>query len=321
MNMRNIIIIAVVAITFGVAIYLVSDQGMLGEGSESAESRVSKDFGYENIRKLIGSLDKGQRKAALTDKKAFAKIVNQEALRASIIDAARNSDFGKNEKVRYLQERKADDFLVTSYINNRLRAAGMPKGFPSDKQIQQFYKSNIKQFSPGERLPVWQVFWRINKSVGKPVAAKLLKQASLVSAEIKSGKITFKQAAARYSQHAQSATRGGYMGVLQTSDLRPGMKQPLLALKKDTISAPIRSEMGLHIFRRGAVLPAETLPLNKARPQIVKALRQAFVSRQRQKLNEMARSKYPTSVEPPQLQDWMSQVASLYKKDKNKKEN
>jgi|GEM_PF-4004368 len=294
--MKNIFIILAIVAVGGAAYFAGSKQATVGginsvstqanTGSDTAVSNTdgndadmplrSQSFGYDQFLKLIDSLNQEQRDAVLADKELVNRVINQELLRLSFVDAAKASQFAQNENAQYLLERQADDFLVTNYINDRLKAAGIPDGFPGEEQIQQFYENNKQSFSIGERMPVWQVFWSIPKDTGKQEVAKLLKLADSVSSQLRKGKITFAQAAQKYSQHAPSSYQGGFIGMLQTADLRPRIKEPLMSLKQNSVSKPIRSDNGLHIFRRGASLPAEVLSLDRVRSQVVDGLVKAL---------------------------------------------
>jgi parvulin-like peptidyl-prolyl isomerase len=330
--MKNILIVLAIAITIGGAIYVVSSEQNLFTTVETVstqgdtESNVSTNtnnkgsgeplrsqgFNYDQFLKLVGSLNKEQRDAVLADKELVNKVISQESLRLSFIDAAKASQFARDENTRYLLERQTDDFLVTNYINHRLKVAGVPEGFPDEDQVQQFYEKNKQSFSIGERMPVWQVFWSIPKDMDKAEIARLLKLASSVSGQLRNNKLTFAQAATKYSQHAASSIQGGFMGVLKTAELRPKIKEALINLKQNSISKPVRSDSGLHIMRRGAALPAEVMSLDRVRPQVVEALIKALRVQQRAQLNKLVQEQYPVNIDAEQSAEWASKAASFY---------
>ena len=330
--MKNILIVLAIAITIGGAIYVLSSEQNPFTRGETVSTQAgaepstasntnnkgpgeplrSQGFSYDQFLKLVGSLNKAQRDAVLADKEIVNKVISQESLRLSFIDAAKASQFAKDENTRYLLERQTDDFLVTNYINHRLKVAGVPEGFPGEDQVQQFYEKNKQRFSIGERMPVWQVFWSIPKEMDKPEIARLLKLASSVSNQLRKNKLTFAQAATKYSQHAASSIQGGFMGVLQTADLRPTIKEALINLKQSSISKPVRSDSGLHIFRRGAALPAEVISLDRVRPQVVEALTKALRVQQRAQLNKLVQTKYPVKIDAEQTTEWANKAASFY---------
>jgi len=102
------------------------------------------------------------------------------------------------------------------------------------------------------------------------------------------------------------------MGVLQTADLRPKIKEALMGLKQNSISKPIRSDSGLHVFRRGASLPAEILSLDRVRSQVIEALVQALRAQQRAQLNKLVKTQYPVKIDEKQTNGWARKAASFY---------
>lgn len=334
MRLKNIKIVIALAVIFGVAIYYVSSHRLsqddttaqsdeIAAGAQNANAAADGErpqgLQYTQLQKFIGSLAQPQRDAILENQEVFDRMINQEALRQSFLDAAKASEFASNERVEFLLARQADDFLIKSYVNNRLSVAGVPEGFPSEEQVLQYYENNKQAFSLGERLPVWQIFWLMEASASKQEQARLLKLAASVSSQLRKNKITFEQAAMKYSQHTASRLQGGYMGVLQTADLRPEIKTKILVLKPNATSKPIRGENSLHIFRHGVLLSAETLPLDQVRPQVVKALKQALHAQQRSKLNELVHAQFPVKLENEQSGVWRQKIASFYKQEDAKK--
>lgn len=67
--------------------------------------------------------------------------------------------------------------------------------------------------------------------------------------DIKSGKITFADAAEQNSQDPGSAKKGGELGWALPDVYDPGFRNALLGLKKGEISQPIRSAYGWHIIQ------------------------------------------------------------------------
>ena len=322
--MKNVIIVLLLAIIVGGVIYIqgtqpVSPMPASAEPSQSSAANTAsapvqqpsakRPLDYELVAALVASLDKQRRDGFLADQESFSKLVNQEAQRMSLLDAAKASNFGNNETIRFLLDRQADNFLVTSYLNNRLQAAGIPEGLPSEEQVQQFYNQNQQSFQLGERLPVWQIFWPVAANASEKDQARILKEASAVSTQLRKGTLTFDQAALRYSEHAASSLNGGFMGILQTADLKPDIKQQILTLKEGTVSKPVRGQNGVHVFMRGALLAPRVLPLDQVRAELTRELRL-----EKEQLNELARTEYPQpEIGAQQLSEWYQKIASFYK--------
>lgn len=69
-----------------------------------------------------------------------------------------------------------------------------------------------------------------------------------VAAEIKSGKLTFSDAAKQLSQDPGSANQGGDLGWSSAEVFDPAFRDALLRLKKGQISDPVHSSFGWHLI-------------------------------------------------------------------------
>ncbi len=70
-----------------------------------------------------------------------------------------------------------------------------------------------------------------------------------ILADIRAHKITFQQAAKKYSQDPGTASKGGDLGWVGQSDpLDPAFKTAALGLKEGQISQPVKSQFGYHLI-------------------------------------------------------------------------
>lgn len=69
-----------------------------------------------------------------------------------------------------------------------------------------------------------------------------------IAAEIKSGKITFAQAAKTYSEDPGSANQGGDLGWATPDIFDPAFRDALMRLNKGQTSGPVHSSFGWHLI-------------------------------------------------------------------------
>jgi foldase protein PrsA len=70
-----------------------------------------------------------------------------------------------------------------------------------------------------------------------------------IQTQIQNHKLTFQQAAQKYSEDSSNAPAGGDLGWIGPNDpLDPAFKQAAFALKVGEISAPVRSQFGYHLI-------------------------------------------------------------------------
>jgi len=310
-NRIGLLIALVAGVAIAVGLVLVIEQGADKSSGDTSDSegdigRVlnTVSFGYPDVENLLGQLDREQRMNVLAKPQLFKRMIDQETARLALLDAAMDTGLHERKNVAYMMRRKSEEFLVETFTRGKLNAAGLPAGFPSDAQIQDYYNKNKARFVIDERLPVWQIFWHIPKDASELEAAKMLKQASKISSTLRAGKTEFQTVAVEESEHEASRIQGGYMGLLKVSELRSDIRQPLLDLAVGKISKPIRSNNGVHVFLRGKVVSRVTKPLSQVREQIAVHLKNVFRQQQRSKLIQLAQEKYPVKLDPPDIEEW-----------------
>lgn len=255
------------------------------------------------IQQLVSQLDAGQRQALLGDAEAFARMVRQEADNRSVLAAAHANKLHEDAGTAFLMERAAENVLRESYLA-RLIHGKIPADFPSEAQAREYFDKNKDKFVIGERVHVWQIFFDVQPAQDEKAAAAARKQADAVLAELNQGKVDFAAAAAKHSAHDPSRNSGGYMGLVKASDLRPEISKPLLAAAEGKLVGPLRTESGIHILKRGAVVPAQAVSYDQVKDQIRQALLKQAQSQLRQAVYEQARKSYPMDVKEAKVEEW-----------------
>ena len=261
------------------------------------------DLQYQDVQQVLANIDVNQRKSLLDDEKTFHKFIRQEEENLSVLQAARVNKVVQDQNTQFLMQLASDRVLRETYIN-KLMAEKIPAGFPTDDQIKEFYDKNKDKFVLGERVHVWQIFLKIDKGMDKAVIAALEKKAEDIRARIKQGKIDFTSAAFQYSEHHPSRENGGDMGLIKVSELKPEIAKSLMALKEGELSQPIRSEEGIHILKRGAVLPQQNVSLEQVRGQLIKALKNQAMAQFRKAIYEQAAKTYPVKIDDKKIEEW-----------------
>jgi parvulin-like peptidyl-prolyl isomerase len=271
-------------------------------------AKVNKDSANTNInlpliRLLIANIGPAQRNALLADEAVFKQFVKQEATNHSVLAAAHANKIGENKNTAFLMQRGADNILREVYLN-KLIEAKLPKDFPSDAQVKEYFDQNKDNFVIAERMHVWQVFFPVNETTDKNKIAELKKTADTVATQLKKGSISFSEAANKYSQHAPSNVNGGYMGLINTADLKPGLKKELLELGEGKISAVLTTDTGLHIVKRGTIVPERKITLEESKPRIKELLVKQVRTQLRTAIFEQAGKTYPVDLPEAKIEEW-----------------
>jgi len=233
----------------------------------------------------------------------FISAHRQEAVNQSILSAAKANKVDKNEKAIFLTQRGAENILREFYLN-QLITSKIPKDFPTDQQIKKYYEQNEDKFVLVERVHVWQIFLQITDELSKKEIELVKKQAESISSDLSKGKISFDKAAQKYSDQESSKYNGGYLGLVKVIELKTEVQKPLMALAEGKISKPIKTDDGMHILKRGIIVPKQELKLEQVHDQIKKLLQTQIRQKLRQEIFKQAGITYPVGLDDKKIEEW-----------------
>jgi len=153
---------------------------------------------------------------------------------------------------------------------------------PGAAEVARYYQAHRQEFSRPERVRVRQIL-----TEDRGTAEKALHEIAAGAA--------FEEVARRLSRDP-SAAAGGDQGELARGDLPPAFAEVIFGLQPGEVSALVPAEYGFHIFQVTARQPAEVVPLEQARAEILAKLRQARADRLLRTLVQQARTRYNVMV-------------------------
>ncbi len=269
--------------------------------SSQPRQLITRQIDLDYVSLLVANLSEQERNKILADPALFKQAIENEASNASAVAAAVANKVEQDRNVEFLMRRNAENVLREAYLN-RLVASKLPKDFPNDGQIAEYFESNKEKFVVPERIHVWQIFFK--KFETEQENTQLKEKVSKIISDIKKGKKDFSATALAESEHEQSKQLSGYMGLLKTDDLLPEMKKPLLALKEGELSTLVESEAGLHILKKGEIIDSEQLELTQVAPQIRQLLTNQANLQLRQAIFAQARKEYPQKISDENIEKW-----------------
>ena len=284
-----------------------SDQDTGQNWAEQDSAATPLTLGYADIQQVMANLDGNQKKALVENPENFRKFVQQEAGNLSILSAARANKINTDANTLFLMQRSAESILRESYLS-KLIATKLPADFPTDQQIQEYFDKNKASFFLGERVHVWQIFLKIEAGTNEQQVAAVEQKIKNIRQEIQNNKIDFADAAMRYSDHAASQAMGGYMGLVKVSDLKPELSQPLLLLPEGDLSEPLKSDTGIHLLKRGAIVPKQDVSFEQVKNQIRDLLLQQARVQLRQAIYDQAGKTYPVDLQEQTIEEWRQQL-------------
>lgn len=153
---------------------------------------------------------------------------------------------------------------------------------PGPAGIANYYQAHRQEFARPERVRVRQIL-----TEDKATAERALEEIAAGAA--------FEDVARRLSRDP-SAASGGYQGELARADLPPAFAEVIFSLKPGEVSRLVPADYGFHVFQVASREPAQVVPLEQARGEILGRLRQERADRLLRSLVQGARSRYNVSV-------------------------
>lgn len=197
----------------------------------------------------------------------FEQFLDEEVLARLAIDRGLARDAGTASS-----RRRAIDALLAADLSQE----------PSRQEIAAYYQAHRAEFARPERVRLRQIL-----TENRGTAEQALR-------EISDG-ADFAEVARRLSRDPGAAS-GGFEGELSREDLPAAFAEVIFALQPGEVSGLMPAEYGFHIFQVVSRSPAETMPLEEARGEIVERLRQERADRALAELVREARRRYNVEV-------------------------
>ncbi len=153
---------------------------------------------------------------------------------------------------------------------------------PTDAEVATYYRDHGAEFARPERVRLRQVL------------VERRSEAERALGDLSAG-ADFAQIARKYSRDP-SAERGGDQGELAASDLPASFAEVIFRLQPGEVSPVVSADYGFHIFQVTEHFPAETIPLERAQPEIRRRLRRELADSVVGKLVGEARHRYNVEI-------------------------
>ncbi|MBN2790518.1 MAG: peptidylprolyl isomerase [Candidatus Delongbacteria bacterium] len=218
---------------------------------------------------LSGNYNKAELRQMVLDELVSAKILYDVALKDTtitvedeeverILDDRINSVLERvggeknlqeqyNTTVSKLKKEYRTEIRKTLFVD-KLKNRKLQKIDVSRKEIEDFY-NNFKDSIPEVKSTISLSQLVINSSDESLALQKVFQKLKAIKEEIISGKITFEEAAEKYSQDPASAKNGGELGITSRGDLVTEYEISAYNLNEGDISEPVRTAFGYHLIR------------------------------------------------------------------------
>lgn len=239
-----------------------SNEGAAGVGADPLEA------GTVEVRKLLAAMPADVRRRLVDDPGLLEQTVRAELVRNVMLAEARAARIEVDPKFVERIARLRDEALVQAWLERQARVAD---DFPREDDLRIAFEANAAALAPAARFRVAQIFISAPNGVEPARLAKALSKAAEVGNRIPGG--DFAALARQYSEHAESAQRGGEVGVLPADQMLPEIVATVSNLAVGETAGPIKTSQGLHYVK---LLERESAPppsFDEARARLSDALR------------------------------------------------
>ena len=231
-----------------------------------------------------------------TQKLLRAQALQQLVDRVVILSYLEKTDQGPSkqdidlEVERLSKQLKAVNKTLADQAKNLgLSAAGLRRQFAwhlawtrslqksqSDENVAKYFEKHRRDFD-GTQIHAAHILFKVTPAGDPQALAAALDQAKRVRAEIADKKLTFEQAASKYSA-APTASNGGDIGLIRRHEPMPEtFSRTAFSLEKGAFSEPVVSAYGVHLVQCREIVPGK-LTLSDVRAEVEQAMAQYLFS-------------------------------------------
>jgi peptidyl-prolyl cis-trans isomerase D len=161
----------------------------------------------------------------------------------------------------------------------------------SDEEIQKFYDSNPDKFPIAEKAHIAQIFVKADQNSTTEQKAEAKRKIEEIRADIESKKITFADAAVKFSQDPATAQKGGDLGFIPRLGRVKQVEDVVFGTAVGSMTPVIDDQAGFRIIQVIELKPAGKATLEEAGPSIKQLLDQNARQKALQKYIEDLKSK------------------------------
>lgn len=144
----------------------------------------------------------------------------------------------------------------------------------SDAEIDEYYEANKHKFKTPESVRLRQIFIKTPPKTDERTLLDARNRARKIFEKVIDGG-DFVMLARKYSDDPAGADMGGEMGVIYRGNLNHSFESLIFSHSEGSVTKPVRSRSGYHIFQVVATFPSAPKPLEEVRSRIITEIRRS----------------------------------------------
>jgi len=168
----------------------------------------------------------------------------------------------------------------------------------TDADADEFYKKNPEQFKQPEQVRASHILVKVDADAKPETVVEKQKAAQAIADRVKKGE-DFAKLAQQISEDPSAKQNSGDLNFFGREQMVPEFSEAAFKMKKDEISDPVRSQFGYHIIKVTDHKAAETVTLEKVKPQLLAYLQRQKKQAEVQKVVDDVRAKADVKINLP----------------------
>lgn len=251
----------------------------LEQAKKQYAARFGVDFASDQGKQMLAGLEKSILQQ-LTERELLLQEAEKRGLKATSpeIDAKLaeikkqfpdDAAFQKTLKDYGIDEAGLKDQVTKGVVIEKLQKETTKDLKVTDQQVADFYAKNKAQYTHGEEVSASHILIKFDEGAKDKAKddARALAKIKELQAKLKAG-ADFAELAKANSEDPGSKESAGSLGFFGRGRMVPEFEKTAFSLKEGEVSAPVRTNFGYHLIKRGEKRPARTEALAEVAPQI-----------------------------------------------------
>ena len=216
------------------------------------------------------------RNEARTEKLTADKTLVEATYQGIVKNFPSETEFKKALDSQGMTETALRSTLEENLLNQQI-LDNATKSLPAvaDAEVQKFYDGNPQYFDRPEQVHAAHILLGISPAITPEKKAEIRKKLEGIRADIESKKITFSDAAVKFSDDKTNAAKGGDLGFFPRGAMVKPFADAAFSTKPGELSQVVETQFGYHLISVIELKPAGKVSLDESKQNI-----QSFLANQ-----------------------------------------
>ncbi|AMS13839.1 peptidylprolyl isomerase [Pseudomonas chlororaphis] len=221
----------------------------------------------DELKTLLTNVPIDYRKQLTADRPLLEGWIRKRLAEKSVLEQARAQGWSQRPEVQKKIQTLKEQIVYQDFL---LSESQVPRGYPSETELQQAYDAGKSTWLTAEQFRIAQIFI---PAPDKNAMETARKQAWDISRKAQDNPSSFAALVAEYSKEPTSAKNSGEIGLHPLDQLLPAVRLTVARLKQGEVSDPVQSTGGFHVIKLIEVQAPRVATLEELRGDLTRTLR------------------------------------------------